>query len=75
MIYISLVLIGYILGRIRSYYKNRVQCVNCGKSNTDEYAAGFGGCGGVYEYAVKHWEGHICKDCGKITSVKMSLAK
>ena len=67
------IIIGYIIGRIHSYYKNRVQCVNCGKHNTYEQASAYGGEGGIYKYAVKHWEGHVCKDCGEITSLKMSF--
>lgn len=69
-------IVGYIIGKARHYYKNRVQCVNCGKHNTYESAAGFGGVkGSVCNFAVKHWEGHVCKDCDKITSVNMTLVK
>ena len=69
------ILAGYMIGRIYSYYQNRVQCVNCGSYNTKHGSYGFGGCGGTYEYAVKHYEGHECKDCGKITSLKMNFNK
>ena len=74
-IFILSVLVGYIIGRVVSYYINRVQCVNCGGYNTYLQAAGYGGEGGKCLFAVKHWEGHICKDCGKGTSVKMTLIK
>lgn len=74
MVEILILIFGYFLGRIHSYYKNRVQCVNCGSYNTYNSAAGFGGVkGSECNFAVKHWEGHICKDCDKITSVKISL--
>lgn len=72
---ILLILIGYITGRIHSHYKNRVQCVNCGSFNTYLGSEGYGGEGGICKHAVKHWEGHTCKDCGEITSVKMSFKK
>ena len=70
-----LIILGYIIGRTHFYYERRVQCVNCGKHKTRELASGYGGEGGICGFAVKHWEGHICKDCGEITSVKMSLSK
>lgn len=66
-------LIGYLIGRIHTYYKYRVQCVNCGSKNTVHNSDGYGGCGGKYPYAVKHYEGHTCKECGEITSIKMSF--
>jgi hypothetical protein len=74
-IFVLSILIGYVIGRIVSYYKNRIQCVNCGGYNTYLGASGYGGEGGEYPHAVKHWEGHMCKDCGEGTSIKMSLIK
>jgi hypothetical protein len=69
------VILGYVIGRIVSYYKNKIQCVNCGGYNTRLIASGYGGEGGVYQQAVKHWEGHICESCGKSTSIKITLVK
>jgi rRNA maturation endonuclease Nob1 len=74
-ILIAVFLMGYLIGLIHSHFENRVQCVNCGRYNTYLSGAGYGCEEGVCKYAVKHWEGHICKDCGKITSVKMTLSK
>jgi formate dehydrogenase maturation protein FdhE len=65
--------IGYIIGLVHYYYLNRVQCVNCGKHNTEHAVSCYGGEGGVYKYAVKHSEQHVCKDCGKTTYIKMKL--
>jgi hypothetical protein len=73
IIIISLI-VGYIIGRIHSYYNNRIQCVNCGSHNTCKGADGF-----VYtkgsksNFAAKNWEGHTCNDCGALTSVIMKL--
>ena len=74
-IFVLSILIGYIIGRIVSYYKNRIQCVNCGGYNTYLGASGYGGQGGICDFAVKHWEAHTCKDCKKSTSIKMDLIK
>ncbi len=71
----SSILFGYIIGRIVSYYKNRVQCTNCGSHDTYLAAAGYGGEGGVYEYVVKHSEQHVCNKCDKTTFIKMKLIK
>lgn len=70
------VIAAYWLGKWRTHVKNRVQCVNCGGHNTRFGAAGYGGVkGSICGFAVKHWEGHRCKDCDKLTSVKMTLGK
>ena len=68
------ILIGYIIGRIYSYYKNRIQCVNCGSFNTYKGASGYGRVkGSEYDFAVKCWEAHDCNKCGKGTSFKMEI--
>lgn len=63
------ILIGYIIGLIQSYRKNRKQCLNCGSHNTYLVSWVLGGGGGNYHYAVKTWEYHCCKKCdGRITA-------
>ena len=67
-------LIGFLIGRLYSYYKNRIQCVNCGSNNTYKSADGYGRVkGSKCDFTVKHWEGHVCKSCGEITSLSMKL--
>lgn len=67
--------IGYIIGKIVSYYQSRVQCTNCGNHNTYKVCEGYGGEGGKCEFAVKHMEQHLCKDCDKVTYIQMKLIK
>ena len=72
---ISTLIVGYIIGRIVSYYKNRIQCVNCGKHTTYLAAAGYGSVGGECNFAVKHHEQHVCNSCDEVTIVSMKLSK
>lgn len=67
--------IGFIIGLVVQFRKDRVQCTNCGKHNTHLVAAGYGGEGGECGFAVKHSEQHVCRDCDKTTYVKMKLIK
>lgn len=69
------IIIAFLVGIYYEYRKNRVQCVNCGNHNTYLAAAGWGGEGGEYKFAVKHHEQHVCKDCDKITIITMKLSK
>jgi hypothetical protein len=73
IIIISLV-IGYIIGLIHSYRKERKQCLNCGILKTYQSFGRFGYGGGEYKYAVKHREGYYCKDCNKTFSAKFTLS-
>jgi hypothetical protein len=70
------ILLAYVTGRVHAYYKSRVQCVNCGGYRTYKAAAGMGGVkGSTCNFAVTHWEGHVCEDCDKTTSVSMKLTQ
>ncbi len=73
--YFILVLIGFVIGKIQSYYASRKQCFNCGKYTTYLAAAGYGGGKGKYQFAVKHWEGYYCTSCNKTMSVQIELSK
>lgn len=72
---IIILIIGYVIGRIVSYYNNRIQCVNCGKNTTYRACSGYEGVGGNCGFVVKHHEQHVCKSCNKITVVSMNLPK
>jgi hypothetical protein len=72
---IVIAIVSFLLGVFIQYRKSRIQCVNCGGNNTYLAAAGYGGEGGECKFAVKHHEQHVCKDCNKITSIKMTLVK
>lgn len=64
--------VGYIIGKIREYLQNRWQCPDCGSFKTNAISSGHGGVkGGKYNYAVRHWEGHICRNCGTMMSITM----
>lgn len=58
-----LLLIAYILGRVRSYRKARKQCLDCGSYKTYRvsWASGLGG--GKANCAVDYWEFYECKKC------------
>ena len=73
-IIISLI-VGYIIGEVLAYRRNRKQCLNCGGHNTENLASGHSDGGGEYKYAVCHWEGYRCKDCGKFFSATIKLDK
>lgn len=73
-IIISLI-VGYIIGEVLAYRRNRTQCLNCGGHNTEHLASGAGYGGGEYQYAVRHWEGYRCKDCEKFFSAQIKLDK
>ena len=67
-------ILGFIIGRIYSYYKNRIQCVHCGSSETSIATAVYGSVkGSDCKIAVKHWEAHTCHKCGKDTQIQMSV--
>jgi hypothetical protein len=67
-------ILGFIIGRIYSYYKNRIQCVHCGSFKTSIGAAGYGPVkGSDCKIAVKHWVAYTCNKCGKDTSIQMSV--
>jgi hypothetical protein len=69
-----ILLIGYFIGKIHSYYKNRIQCVNCGSFRTHWGASGHGKVkGSKCDFAVTHWEAHNCNKCGQGTSLKMEI--
>ncbi len=67
--------IGYNIGRIIPYKKQRVQCTNCGNNNTHKVCEAYGGEGGECGFAVRHSEQHLCNDCDKITYISMKLIK
>ena len=76
IIYILFALvIGFIAGKIYSYFKNRIQCLNCGSSKTKIVGSMYGSGNGEYQYAVKTWESHLCSNCKKMTNIKMKLYK
>jgi hypothetical protein len=73
---IIILLIGYLVGRIYCYYKNRIQCVNCGSFNTHKSAAAFSYTrGGKSNFVVKEWESHHCEKCGQGISIKIEIIK
>lgn len=72
---IILLVIGYLIGRVHSYYKNRTQCTNCGKHNTSLVSSVYGSTDGICDFAVKHSEQYICNDCGKTTHKRITLVK
>ena len=73
--FLLVIAISYLIGKYKAHRDNRKQCLNCGGYNTERTASGMGGGGGEYKYAVTHWEGHDCKDCGKQMSVQIKLMK
>jgi ribosomal protein S14 len=67
-------IVGYTIGRVHSYYKNRIQCVNCGSFRTYWGAAGYNKIkGSKCDFPVKTFEAHECNKCGQGTSLKMDI--
>lgn len=68
--------IGYILGRVYSYCKNRVQCINCGSHSTyiaasvDSASIGRGTMNNA-DHPIRTWEAHKCKKCNETTYINM----